>query len=99
MRSRNKIVATCSTDVSPLVSTCRNRELDELWPQIHAKDAEISQLKDHTEMLMRQLEAAEAKALQLETCLHGVRDGKIQPNALKESLADLLKRALAFKSS
>ena len=54
----------------------RNKELDSLWPQIHSKDAEIAQLKEHTELLMKQLEAAEARALRAEATLHQLKNGR-----------------------
>lgn len=45
----------------------RNKELDELWPKVHNLEAEVSQLKEHTEQLMRQLADAEARVLKAET--------------------------------
>lgn len=54
----------------------RNKELDELWPQIHGKNAEIAQLKEHAELLLQQLGAAEARALHAETHLHSIKKGQ-----------------------
>ena len=84
-RSLGCKVATCcacgcrpqSSDEVVLIQVCsdRNKELDSLWPQIHSKDAEIAQLKEHTELLMKQLEAAEARALRAEATLHQLKNG------------------------
>ena len=72
--------------------SCRNREVNELWQQIHSKDAEIGQLKEHTELLMKQLEAAEARGLKAEKCLYDIKEGRMHPAAKSSYISDLFKQ-------